>query len=237
MLCCKPLTFCLVCRGDTICKSKATLPIAENLLQVAHCRIINTRVVESNDAFEENNGASTATAVSLRCTHPSQLTPLPRWRPVLMVAAPCCMLASLVLWWQNLHHGGSRQRTWPDAHFAPCPSQLMSVPRRRCCGKMSKLDLKQATHTGVLTSSLCHVYARSKRSAALQAELEARLAEIVRSVNERKDHIPPVVSPATVTFPFEIAIAGCVPLDCIPENAYLGCVSMACPEHAGYARW
>ncbi len=50
---------------------------------------------------------------------------------------------------------------------------------------------------------------RSKRSAALQGELEARLAEVVRAVNERKDHIPPVVSPATVTFPFEIAIAGC----------------------------
>ena len=64
---------------------------------------------------------------------------------------------------------------------------------------------------------------RGKRSAALQAELEERLAEVVRSVNERKDHIPPVVSPATVTFPFEIAIAGCVPqtghalrITCIP---------------------
>ena len=50
---------------------------------------------------------------------------------------------------------------------------------------------------------------RSKRSAALQGELEARLTEVVRAVNERKDHIPPVVSAATVTFPFEIAIAGC----------------------------
>ena len=54
---------------------------------------------------------------------------------------------------------------------------------------------------------------RGKRSAALQAELEERLAEVVRSVNERKDHIPPVVSPATVTFPFEIAIAGCVDME------------------------
>ncbi len=50
---------------------------------------------------------------------------------------------------------------------------------------------------------------RIQRSAALQADLEERLAEIVRSVNERKDHIPPVVSSATVTFPFEISIAGC----------------------------
>ena len=50
---------------------------------------------------------------------------------------------------------------------------------------------------------------RSQRSAALQGDLEERLAEIVRSVNERKDHIPPVVSSATVTFPFEISIAGC----------------------------
>ena len=57
----------------------------------------------------------------------------------------------------------------------------------------------------------CPSTVRGKRSAALQGELEDRLTEVVRSVNERKDHIPPVVSPATVTFPFEIALAGCAP--------------------------
>lgn len=35
------------------------------------------------------------------------------------------------------------------------------------------------------------------------------MAAIVGAVNEKKDHIPPVVSSQAVTFPFEIAIRGC----------------------------
>ena len=34
------------------------------------------------------------------------------------------------------------------------------------------------------------------------------MTAIVRLVNDKKDHIPPVTSPAVLTFPFEITIAG-----------------------------
>ena len=32
---------------------------------------------------------------------------------------------------------------------------------------------------------------------------------VVRTINEKKDHIPPVVSSAVLTFSFDISIAGC----------------------------
>jgi len=47
-------------------------------------------------------------------------------------------------------------------------------------------------------------------SEAARAELEARLNEvlmhIVRVVNDKKEHIPPVVSKSTESFPFEISV-------------------------------
>lgn len=49
---------------------------------------------------------------------------------------------------------------------------------------------------------------RAQRKERLQSDLEAAIATIVRTVNEKKDHIPPVVSSAAVTFPFDISIAG-----------------------------
>ena len=49
---------------------------------------------------------------------------------------------------------------------------------------------------------------RSQRQARLQAALEDLLLTIVRIVNEKKEHIPPVVSANTLTFPFDISIAG-----------------------------
>lgn len=52
---------------------------------------------------------------------------------------------------------------------------------------------------------------RAQRSTQLLAELEECVAAIVGAVNQKKDHIPPVVSSQAVTFPFEIAIRGCVP--------------------------
>ena len=56
----------------------------------------------------------------------------------------------------------------------------------------------------------CHgVYAvRERRHAKLQAAMEDVMTAIVRLVNDKKDHIPPVTSPAVLTFPFEITIAG-----------------------------
>lgn len=40
----------------------------------------------------------------------------------------------------------------------------------------------------------------------LQSSLEDALTFIVRSVNEKRDHIPPVVSGSAVTFPFDISL-------------------------------
>lgn len=49
---------------------------------------------------------------------------------------------------------------------------------------------------------------RTRRHAKLQAAMEDVMTAIVRLVNDKKDHIPPVTSPAVLTFPFEITIAG-----------------------------
>mmetsp|Transcript_4206 Transcript_4206/g.12149 ORF Transcript_4206/g.12149 Transcript_4206/m.12149 type:complete len:214 (-) Transcript_4206:1524-2165(-) len=49
---------------------------------------------------------------------------------------------------------------------------------------------------------------RTQRRARLQSALEDRLTHIVALVNSKKEHIPPVVSQATVTYPFDITIAG-----------------------------
>ena len=57
----------------------------------------------------------------------------------------------------------------------------------------------------------CTLAVRASRSAQLLSELEESVAAIVAAVNQKKDHIPPVVSSKTVTFPFEIAIRGCAP--------------------------
>lgn len=45
---------------------------------------------------------------------------------------------------------------------------------------------------------------RSQRQARLQAALEDMLTLIIRSVNDRKDHIPPVTSSSIVTYPFDV---------------------------------
>ncbi|KAG1679613.1 hypothetical protein FOA52_006130 [Chlamydomonas sp. UWO 241] len=41
-----------------------------------------------------------------------------------------------------------------------------------------------------------------------EAGLSAAQAEVVRFVNERRDHIPPVASASAVTFPFDITMSG-----------------------------
>ena len=48
--------------------------------------------------------------------------------------------------------------------------------------------------------------ARAERHAALEAALQGAILYILRTVNERKEHIPPVVSGGTVSFPFEIEL-------------------------------
>ena len=47
---------------------------------------------------------------------------------------------------------------------------------------------------------------RAARHAALEASLHGAIAYVLRTVNERKEHIPPVVSGGLVSFPFDIAL-------------------------------
>jgi autophagy-related protein 101 len=50
---------------------------------------------------------------------------------------------------------------------------------------------------------------RAQRQAKLQAALEELMTLVLRTVNDKKDHIPPVVSSAVLTFSFDISVAGC----------------------------
>lgn len=46
------------------------------------------------------------------------------------------------------------------------------------------------------------------RQARLLSSLEEQLGFVVRCVNDRRDHIPPVMSATAVTFPFDISFSG-----------------------------
>ncbi|KAK9837832.1 hypothetical protein WJX74_005939 [Apatococcus lobatus] len=46
------------------------------------------------------------------------------------------------------------------------------------------------------------------RHAKLQSAMEGLMASLIQTISVKKDHIPPVVSTNTVTFPFDISIAG-----------------------------
>lgn len=46
------------------------------------------------------------------------------------------------------------------------------------------------------------------RRRLLQSSVEESLGAIVSQVNARRDHLPPVVSGSTVTFPFDISVSG-----------------------------
>ena len=47
---------------------------------------------------------------------------------------------------------------------------------------------------------------RARRKQVLQLQLETALTHIICAVNEKRDHIPPVVSGATLTFPFDVTL-------------------------------
>lgn len=49
--------------------------------------------------------------------------------------------------------------------------------------------------------------ARTARRAALEASLRDVLFQIIRFVNEKKDHIPPVPNFEGIAFPYEITIS------------------------------
>ena len=46
----------------------------------------------------------------------------------------------------------------------------------------------------------------AKRKQALQTQIELCLTHIITAVNEKRDHIPPVVSGNALTFPFEVTV-------------------------------
>jgi autophagy-related protein 101 len=50
--------------------------------------------------------------------------------------------------------------------------------------------------------------ARALRQARLQTSVEELMTCIIRAINDKKGHIPPVSSPGTLTFPFDITISG-----------------------------
>lgn len=54
--------------------------------------------------------------------------------------------------------------------------------------------------------SLAYTNARAARQAQRQAQLEGLLTEVVTRVNEKRAHIPPVVSSSPCSFPFDVAV-------------------------------
>jgi len=50
--------------------------------------------------------------------------------------------------------------------------------------------------------------ARAAQKLALQSALADTLGKIIARVNEKRSHIPPVISDAELTFPFEISVSG-----------------------------
>ena len=54
----------------------------------------------------------------------------------------------------------------------------------------------------------CVPAVRARRHTKLQTAVEEALLTIICAVNDKKDHIPPVVSPHLITFPFDITVTG-----------------------------
>ena len=80
---------------------------------------------------------------------------------------------------------------------------------------------------------------RAQRHAKLQTAVEELLGHIIKTVNEKKEHIPPVLSPHTLTFPFDITVAGyaCV----LPLGSSLSSTAhthhQACRQGGGPVLW
>jgi hypothetical protein len=108
-----------------------------------------------------------------------------------------------------LNSGTAKTRCHPLLYTTQVPQSLLyadvrTLQQSRCWSNTLSL-LLLAPHR--LSP---HAAVRVARAARLQSALEDRLAAIVQAVNDKREHIPPVVSAAVVTFPFDISIAGCV---------------------------
>ncbi|WIA10212.1 hypothetical protein OEZ85_010414 [Tetradesmus obliquus] len=94
-------------------------------------------------------------------------------------------------------------------------------PRRRQVGWFGKQDERLYWEKWVISlcivqsdvftqdhHSLAYTNARSVRQAQRQAQLEGLLTEVISRVNEKRGHIPPVVSSSPCSFPWDVSICG-----------------------------
>lgn len=69
-------------------------------------------------------------------------------------------------------------------------------------------SVKLVSRRHIPEASLVVVAVRGARQAKLQAGVDEALKAILASVNQHKDHVPPVTSSHALTFPFDITISG-----------------------------
>lgn len=68
-------------------------------------------------------------------------------------------------------------------------------------------DSSQSGETGVLPQTEALMDERQRRHTKLEAALREVISQVLLIVNEKKDHIPPVLQPdVVISFPFEISI-------------------------------
>ena len=77
-------------------------------------------------------------------------------------------------------------------------------PLRSC--SLRRLHLRLARDADAGLDEAAAEAARTARQAAAEAALRAAVMYVLRTANERKEHIPPVVSGGVVSFPFDIAL-------------------------------
>jgi autophagy-related protein 101 len=65
------------------------------------------------------------------------------------------------------------------------------------------LNLVQVEHSTTIEPEAVY---RAKQKQILQTQIESCLTQIITAVNDKRDHIPPVVSEKALTFPFEVTV-------------------------------
>lgn len=96
---------------------------------------------------------------------------------------------------------------------------------KSCCAQRIASSVFNSL-SGRLQQRKCAV--RQQRHSRLESALESLLTHIVRLVNEKKEHVPPVVVSNTLTFPFDISIAGCVTLLAVTCSILWPCMHSPC---------
>ena len=83
-----------------------------------------------------------------------------------------------------------------------------ALPRRKAlnAAPCRRLHLRLARDADAGLDEAAAEASRAARHAAAEAALRGAVLHVLRSANERKEHIPPVVSGGVVSFPFDIAL-------------------------------